>query len=250
MTWDNDYSSYPISLRKQVFTLLDKNPLLTPLDITNLLKISFKKYEQTLANYKQDWKHTHYNERGSKCSLFHCVRWGLWETVLTPDRTVALDVGWVRSRAKNRFLVFKNVLGRVVWFETGTVRLHVRSPGTEDKAKQLFSDAFFRTGLIFDVNVFNKCIGSLFLDSFHTVIDTGQRLPYVHVKDFAETNRFEFKSGDRTHPTCYEFIIGYQSQFEKARVLFEDLAKSLGQLGLGGQNGNGVSKELREDYSV
>jgi len=90
----------------------------------------------------------------------------------------------------------------------------------------------------------------LFLDSFHTVVDTKQRLPYVHVKDFAETNGFEYKSGDRTHPTCFEFIIKYQSQFERARLLFEDVAKSLGQLGLNGngQSGSG-SRALERDYS-
>lgn len=244
MTIDNDYDRYGVSLRKQIFSLLDKDPLLTPSMMCDRLRISFKRYHQTVGNYKQNWKNTHENERGSKCSRFHCVRWGLWERVLTPDRELALGVGWVRSKAKNRFLMFKNALGRVVWFETGTVRLHLRSLGNEGKAKQLFSDAFFRTGLIFDVNLFNKCLDSLFLDSFHTVVKTGQRLPYVHIRDFVGTNGFEFKSGDRSDPGCFEFIIHYQTQFEKARLLFEEMAKSLG-----GLNGNGVAKPLGEDYS-
>ncbi len=247
MTWDNDYSSYPLSLRKQVFALLDRDPLLTPFDIADRLRISFKKYQQTLANYKQDWKHTHEFERGSKLSSFHCVKWGLWETV-EADRSIAVMRNWVLSRAKNRFLQFKNVLGRVVWFETGTVRLHVRAPGNEGKAKQLFCDAFFKTELI-GPEILEKCLGSLYLDSFHAVVDTKQRLPYVHVRDFAGTNGFEFKSADRTHPTCYEFIVHYQSQFERARLLFEDVAKSLSGLGLSGQNGNGVGKDLKEDYA-
>lgn len=250
MTEDTHYPSYPVSLRKQVFNLLDKDPLLTPLNLADLLKISFRKSEQTLANYKQDWKHTHENERGSKCCGFHCVRWGLWEPVVSPDRNVALSVGWVQSKAKNRFLIFKNVLGRVVWFETGTVRLHVRAPGTEGKAKQLFSDAFFRTGLIFDVNYFNKCIESFFLDSFHTVVRTDQRLPYVHIRDFKDTNGFEFKSGDRSHPESYEFIIHYQNQFEEAKRGFFDVLKTLE--GFTGKNGLGVPQSPKplgkEDY--
>jgi hypothetical protein len=244
LTWDNEYDRYAVSLRKQVFAILDKNPLYTPLDLAEKLKISFKRYQQTLANYKQDWKHTHDFERGSTCSQFHCVRWGLWERV-EADRGLAVQRNWLLSKARNRFLVFKSVLGRVVWFETGTVRLHVRSPGNEGKAKQLFCDGFFKTELI-SADVLEKCLGSLFLDSFHTVVETKQRLPYVHVRDFADTNGFEFKSGDRSNPRGFEFIVHYQSQFERARLLFEDVAKSLGQLGLNGQVSNGVSSQAKD----
>lgn len=246
MTLDNEYDRYAVSLRKQIFNLLDKDPLLSPSMMCDRLRISFKRYHQTVANYKQNWKSTHFNERGSKCSSFHCVRWGLWER-LQANRSLAVERGWTVSRARNRFLQFKSVLGRVVWFETGTVRLHVRSPGNEGKAKQLFCDAFFKTDLI-GPELLEKCLGSLFLDSFHTVVETKQRLPYVHVRDFADTNGFEFKSGDRTHRNCFEFIVHYQSQFEKARLLFEDVAKSLGQLGVNG-NGNGVSKPIGDDYA-
>lgn len=116
----------------------------------------------------------------------------------------------------------------------------------EGHAKQLFCDAFFKTGLIFDVNVLDKFTDSLYQDSFHTLVKTDRRLPYVHVRDFRDTNGFEFKSGDRSHPNCFEFIIRYQSQFERARELFEGLAKSLE--GLVGGGGNG-SRPLKEDYS-
>lgn len=245
MTDNNDYDRYAVSLRKQIFSLLDKDPLLSPSMMCDRLRISFKRYHQTVANYKQNWKSTHENERGSSLSLFHCVRWGLWELV-EGDRVRALSLpNWKLSKSRNRFLQFKSVLGRCVWFETGTVRLHVRAPGNEGKAKQLFCDAFYKTDLI-STEQMQKGLDSLYLDSFHAVVDTKQRLPYVHVKDFVDTNGFEFKSADRTHPTCYEFIVHYQSQFERARLLFEDVAKSLGQLGV---NGNGVSKPIKEDYA-
>ncbi len=202
MNEHNCYSSYPLSIKKQVEKLLNENQLLTAKMMCNLLKLDYKKYRQTLTNYRSQWKYNHENERGSKCSSFHCVRWGLWEKI-TINRGSALNVGWVLSKARNRFLQFKSVLGRVVWFESGTVRLHVRAPGNEGRAKQLFCDAFFKTGLIGTVEELERLLGSLFLDSFHTVVKTGQRLPYVHVKDFAGTNGFEFKSGDRTHPHCF-----------------------------------------------
>lgn len=248
MTEANDYLGYPVSLRKQVFALLDKDPNLTPLLICKVLKYPFHKTEQTIANYKQDWKHTHQNERGSMCSSFHCVRWGLWERVLL-DRGLALVGGWVESRARNRFLQFKCGLGRVVWFVNGTVRLHVRRPGNEGRAKQLFCDAFFRSGLISDVNVLDKFLGSMFLDSFHTVVDSGRRLPYVKVKDFYGTNGFIAVSGDRSHPTCWEFIIKYQDQFERAKHLFEDLAKSLETAGLV-PNGHDAANVDRKNMGV
>lgn len=234
------------NIRKDLRALLEKDPLLTAKHLATLLNLPYKQYRNYLTKERSEWKYYHQSERRSNLSSFHCVRWGLWERVVA-DRVVALGLGWGLSRARNRFLQFKSVLGRVVWFETGTVRLHVRSPGDEGRAKQLFCDAFFKTGLVFDVNVLDKYLGSLFLDSFHTVVRTDRRLPYVHVRDFEGTNGFEFKSGDRTHPHCFEFIVKYQNQFERAKELFEELAKSLE--GFVGQNGNGSVRPLREDYS-
>lgn len=213
------------SIRAKVFCELDSDPLLSPKRLAKQLDLPYSEYRNYLTKLRSEWKYYHLNERGSKCSLFHCVRWGLWEAV-KGDRGVAVERGWVLSRARNRFLVFKSVLGRAVWFESGTVRLHVRAPGLEGRAKQLFCDAFFKTGLVASVGELERLLGSLYLDSFHTVVRTPERLPYVHVRDFAGTNGFEFKSGDRTHPHCFEFIIRYQTQFERARELFEELAKS------------------------
>jgi len=234
------------TIRSQVFRELDESPLNTAKRLAILLGLPYREYRNYLTKLRSEWKYYHRSERGSKCSSFHCVRWGLWEKVLA-DRGIAVQRGWTLSRARNRFLQFKNGLGRAVWFETGLVRLHVRAPGNEGRAKQLFCDAFFRTGLVGDVGELNRCLGSLYLDSFHTVVATDRRLPYVNVRDFEGTNGFEFKSGDRTHPHCFEFIIRYQNQFERARELFEGLAKSLE--GFAGQNGNGSARPLREDYS-
>ena len=225
------------SIRARAFKELDESPLNTAKRLAVLLNLPYREYRNYLTKLRSEWKYYHKSERGSKCSSFHCVRWGLWERVVA-DRVDALRFGWVQSRARNRFLQFKNGLGRVVWFETGTVRLHVRSPGDEGRAKQLFCDAFFKSGLIFDVNVLNKYQDSLFLDSFHTVVKTDRRLPYVHVRDFEGTNGFEFKSGDRTHPHCFEFIVRYQSQFEEAKRAFAEITKALD--GLVHPNGNGV----------
>ena len=68
--------------------------------------------------------------------------------------------GWVLSKARNRFLVWKGRLGRVVWFESGTVTLHVKRPGNLGKAKQLFCDAFVNTGLLTDVKVVESYFGA------------------------------------------------------------------------------------------
>ncbi len=233
------------SVRARVFRELDKNPLNTAKYLAEILQLPYKQYRGYFNKLRYDWKCYHENERGSKCSSFHCVRFGVWELVKA-DRTRALGVGWVLSRSRNRFLVFKSSLGRVVWFETGTVRLHVRVPANEGRAKQLFCDAFFRNGLIGDVKVLERCLSGLFLDSFHTVVRTNQRLPYVHVNDFSETNGFEFKSGDRSHPHCFEFIIRYQDQYEEAKRLFEDLMRGIQQSVNGA---NGVKPLNGEDYA-
>ncbi len=226
------------SIRAKVFSELDENPLNTAKRLAILLQLPYKEYRNYLTKLRSEWKYYHENQRGSKCSLFHCVRWGLWERVELGGhvRAGGLPVPWELSRARNRFWQFKSVLGRAVWFETGRVVLHARAPGLEGRAKQLFCDAFFKTGLIADVAGLNRCLDSFYLDSFHTVVKTPERLPYVHVRDFAGTNGVEVKCGDRTHPHCLEFIVRYQSQFEEAKRAFVDIVKSLE--GLQGQNGS------------
>ena len=70
----NSYASYGVSMRKEVCKLLDENPLLTAKMLAKLMNLDYKKYRQTLTNYRNFWVYNHENERGSKCSSLHCFK--------------------------------------------------------------------------------------------------------------------------------------------------------------------------------
>ena len=56
----NSYDSYGVSIRQQVCKLLDENPLLTAKMLAKLMNLDYKKYRQTLTNYRNFWV---YNKR-------------------------------------------------------------------------------------------------------------------------------------------------------------------------------------------
>jgi hypothetical protein len=235
----NSYVSYGVSLRKQVCTLLDEDPLLMPKMLAKLLDFTpkeYKKRRQTLTNYRNYWKYNHENERGSKCSSFHCFKAKVrLDGVLSEAlrRVVKLDVerggvgfGWVLSKARNRFLVWKCRLGRVVWFESGTVTLHVRRPGNLGKAKQLFCDAFVNTGLLTDMKLLNPVLERIRPKSGHFPYSSGERLPYMVIRDFELSHGIVIKVGDRTHPDAVEVIAGFSDAIDLALQKLDALEKS------------------------
>lgn len=215
-TKDNSYHSYPVSLRKQVCKLLDENQLLTAKMICKLLNLPYKKYKQTITNYRNYWKYNHENERGSNCSNFHCYKAKVrMDRVLSDDLRSKLSFGvpnafvgygWRLSRARNKFLIWKGKLGRVVWYTTGLVLIEVKKPGNLGKAKQLFCDAFISTGLLTDLRVFSPILDKISPKSCHFVYEAPMRLPYMVVHDFEESHGITIKLGDRSHPNAVEVI--------------------------------------------
>lgn len=218
-----------VSIRKQIRVKLDENSLISPKEIAKDLGLPYKRYRNYITKERSEWKYYRQNERGSKCSSFHCYKAqvrldrGLSDALrgkLDYSVGVGFDVGlgWTLSKNRNRFLVWHGEFGRVVWYETGSVRLFVRKPGNLGRAKQLFSDAFVRSGLLNDVSVFNPILDSIYPKSCHGVCDTGQKLPYKKI-DFStlgdNVRVKEFKSGDLSHPTAFEFVFEADQVHEK-----------------------------------
>jgi hypothetical protein len=135
-------------------------------------------------------------------------------------------------------------LGRIRFFESGTVELFVRKPANLGKALQLFSDGFTRNYLITDIRVVDEFKAGLMMRC-HATYKTGQRLPYKKITSFEDTHRFVFVSGDRTHPDCFEFMIEYHAEVEQARAFMDQLKEFFKSSGL-----NGAVKPLSRDYSV
>lgn len=267
MTGSNSNSS----IRKQVFAELDKNPLLTARTMAKILCLSTSEYTRLkgyLRKLKSDWKRYHENKRGSirsfpddvhnafftgflSLGVSKVVRDGLddvWGRAGV-DRWIFPSVkdradGWRKSRAKNRFLLFKSVLGRIRFFETGLVELYVRKPASLGKAMQLFCDAFTKTLLITDLVVLQDFQKSLRVRGFHAVFNTDQRLPYMKVKLFKDSNGLELTLGDRTHPNGMELVVNYLEQVEQAKSLMDELSRMFGL-----SQPNGVRDLGDQDYS-
>lgn len=213
------------SLRQQVFEQLEKNPLLTAKPLCKLLNLPYDKYWHYVSNLKSEWKYHYRNERGSKCSFHGWRGWCLVPAGL--DRQRALYVGWVLSRARNRWLLWKDRLGRLQWFETGRVNLYVRKPANLGKAYQLICNGFFATDLITDVKVLEQILASVQFKGAHYVFSTEQRLPRLTIDLFAKSNGIIIKVGDTTHPDAVEVIAWYPDWAERNERLFEQLNKTL-----------------------
>lgn len=230
------------SIRKVVFSLLDKNPLFTPKTICQLMKLPYHKYKNYITKLRHNWKYYHQNQRGSKCSESHrCV---YKAQVLRGEGNREVLEGnnfWVLSKARNRFWVFKNRCGRVVWFETGNVLMNVHKPANLGKAKQLFCDAFFKTGIVTDVTVLNNCLSRVHIKGAHLVFETVKRLPKMKIDTFADSHGIIIKLGDRSHPHAVEVIFEYQEELEKLGDLREGFAKFMANFNaLFTANGNGT----------
>lgn len=258
------------SIRQRVFKELDKNPLLTAKSLAKLLDFTDTQadyYKGYLRTLKADWKRYYQKQQGSiRCvpdgvhnaffrgvlpvGVVEGVRrvlfevWGRagFDRWVFPERPLSAS-GWRLTRFRNKALLYRSSLGRVRLFQNGTVELFVRKPASLGKCKQLFSDAFTRHYLVSDLKVVDAFFGGL-LRRFHATYRVGERLPYVKVTTFEDTHRFTFVSGDRTHPDCYEFILEYHAEVEKARAFLDALVNP-------GNNGNGAGKALDgRDYSV
>lgn len=241
----DDYSNVG-NVRKSLRALLDKDPLLTPKHLAELLNLPYKQYRNYLTKERCEWKYYHQNERGLNRSCPDDVHRSFFVGCLRLPFVVGdLPVGWVRSRARNKFLLFRDYLGRIRWFESGTVELYVRKPAGRGKAVQLFCNGFTKTGLLVDMKVLDEFVKGLRIRGFHAVFDTDQRLPYMKVDVFKESNKFTLILGDRTHPHSAELIVEYLDQAEQATVAFEDLVRSF-QVPLNGVPEDGKQTRIQE----
>ena len=218
------------SIRQQVFRELNKNPLLTPKALCKLLNLEHKKYGKYLGNLRSEWKLHYKNERGSKCSTHGWRGWCYLPREYSNVRVRAVEVGWIRSRARNRWLLWKDRLGRLQWFETGRVNLYVRKPANLGKAYQLICSGFSFTGLITDIKVLEQLLSTVRFKGAHYVFSLGERLPRLTIDLFAKSNGVIIKVGDASHPNGIEVVAFYPDWAERNERLFEQLNETLKRL--------------------
>ena len=224
----NHGSSYTQSVRQRVFEKLDANPLLTAKPLCKLLDLDYGEHGQYVANLRHQWKYNYRNERGSKCSIHAWRGWCYVPAGL--DRTAAVGAGWRVTRARNRWLLWKDRLGRLQWFETDRVNVYVRKPANLGRAYQLVCNGFSFTGLITDMKVLEQVLQSVRFNGAHFVFDAKERLPYLVIDLFRKSNGVIIKVGDRTHPTGVEVIAEYMDWAERNERLGDQLLDVLDRL--------------------
>jgi len=214
------------SIKEDVEGLLGKNPLLKPKDLCHLLGLPYQKYRDYVSHVRSKWRSDRKNGLGLKCLSFHGVHG--WVTVpRIVDRIWAARVGWQQSKARNRMLVWKDEFGRLEWFETGRCKVWVRKPANKGRALQLVCNGFSLSGLVSDMKVLDGILASLRLKGGTAVVDTGERLPYLVIDLFRISNGIKIKTGDDSHPTCFEIEFSYPDWAERNEKLLQDLLHSM-----------------------
>jgi hypothetical protein len=207
-------------ISERVKACLERNPLLTAKNLCKLLGYDYEQYGNYVNKLKSVWKYYHPKGQGSNClSEVHCWR-GFTYVPLEVEVHMPLG-GWLQSRARNRMLVFKSGLGRMELFETRRVNLYVRKPASLGKAYQLFCDGFFKTEVITDVKLLEKCLKAIRFKSAHFVFETRQRLPSLTINLFDDSNGMTIKVGDRSHPHAVEVVASFMDWAERLERKFD-----------------------------
>ncbi|MEM2129153.1 MAG: hypothetical protein QXZ70_01000 [Candidatus Bathyarchaeia archaeon] len=198
---------------------------MTARNLCKLLDLSYKTHGAYANNCKSIWKSNYRNEQGSKCSIHAWRGWCYVPRDL--DRTKAENEGWLSSKARNRWLLWRDKLGRLQWFETGRVNLYVRKPANLGRAYQLVCNGFSFTGLITDVKVLEGVLASVRFKGAHYVFDTEQQLPRFVIDLFAKSNGIVIKVGDTSHPNGVEVVCCYPDWAERNEHMLEEIRKML-----------------------
>ena len=240
------------SIAQRVYSLLDKSPYSTPKSICSQLKLSYETHGNYIGVLKSRRKSYYQFELGSKCSNLHHAR-AFCYVPKSVDRDRALEVGWIRSKSRNRFLVFKDSeFGRVVWFETGRVNVMIKRPQQMGRVKQLLCKAFYESGLIYDPKVLDAFLARVYWKGAHEVHECSERLPYKVIDNYVESHGIRIVLGDRSHPKAVEVQWCYPDWIERHELKENYTLKALENSSKGiVQNSEAIQQfnELMKDLS-
>jgi len=214
------------SLRQRVFALLDENPYLTAKGICEKLDLPYEQYSNYITKTKSEWKSYRHKEQGSMCSSVH----GWWGSCCVPyfvSRDFAVEVGWEKTKAKNRWLLWRDKVGRMMWFENDRVNVYVRSPANAGRVKQVISNGFFNTGLIIELKILEQVFRTFKFKGAHYVFDAGQLLPKMTIGAFGKSHGIIIKMGDKSHRRGVEVISRCPDWAERNELLLERLTDLL-----------------------
>lgn len=200
-----DYSSGERTLKEKAYALFCQNPRIKAKQVCSFYHIPYTEHGQTINNYLSGFRYNpNYGHIPSEPKNSpHCRKW-VWNKVVFSDegRSEALSHGWRLSKNRNRMLVFKDRLGSVQWFESGTVLVLLRGCSRLADAKTLFWRSFSWLG---DEECSRLCEGSLREVGRHWVFDVGVELPRFKLPFFRKTHGLTIKSNG-SHPGKLEVV--------------------------------------------
>ena len=122
------------------------------------------------------------------------------------SREEAVKKGWLQTRAKNHYLLWKDPkgLGRFEWHLDGTIKTWVRKPVSDVKKLQLLANAFFNTYLITDIKIFTEWARTLRQLGEDCAVHVGFDVPYFEIDLFKDSNGIVIVGGDKSHRDCIE----------------------------------------------
>lgn len=220
------------TLKERVFLFMERYPNnKSNKDLCTFLNLDYYRHRDVIKQYKSQWRKSKLRTRqGLNCLNFHNVRF--WNYMLKSNNeyrvmAVLLECGWIETKAKNGMIIWKDNLGRIEWFKTGRLNCWIKKPASKSKMVNLLCNAFFRTGIIQDVNVFNEWKDEFKLKGFHVVKDTGVELPYCKIGMLKDSNGVILVMGDKSHKTGLEVQVTYPDWIERNEKLFEHAMKTI-----------------------
>ena len=223
------------TIKQQVFCLLEKNPLEKPREICILLHLDYRTHGDYITHLRSKWKSDYKNGLRPNCPKQHFVRAFCFVPKCLDRKQfgsqvvpLALAVGWIQSRNRNRVLVWKDSqLGRIEWWETGKVLETIKKPRTMLMAKKLLGRAFFDTYLVSDTRICSAFLDSVRWFGSHDVFEYAERLPYGVIDNYVESHGVRIILGDVSHPNGVEVQWCHSDWAEKGEILQQQMIKAL-----------------------
>jgi len=211
----------PETIKERIFKELEKNPMLLPKQLCKLTNLDYKYYHNYVTKLRSKWKTLPRDKQGLKPLSFH--NWHGY--VFVPkkvDRVLAVGCGWIQTKSRNHYLMWKDgKLGRLEWHVNGRIKVWIRKPANFGKAMQLLANAFFSSGLIYDIRIFEVFAKSLRFKGASAIFESKQRLPYMKIDFLKLSNGVVIKVGDRSHPNAVEVDFCFPDWGEKSERLLQ-----------------------------
>jgi hypothetical protein len=149
---------------------------------------------------------------------------------------LAVDVGWRLSKNSNHNLIWDKeqfTVGRIQWWVTGRVRIHLVNPRKVAEpmglVKQLLYRAFIASGLIADLSISEGFLRDVIWYDNHDVYNYDRPLPYKKITTYKELGIPVIVTGDISHKRSLEVHVIKPDIVTKFERLVESLNKAFTQ---------------------